>query len=348
MKLKAVADIIREISYLRSIIKRYGGSLENGRYHLFDSFRAMSVIESGERAFAYFGRAKAGPKKVRVARALNKIGYFKNKTKTTAEYEALYSANNYDKVREVKLFSFKRGKILTLCTGQSEAEKQLSQYEALSHAYDMPRVEKKERYENSFEISMIDLKPIPSDLDALKTILECTVKFNPSTENLDRTPAKKLIEFSYENGETNTMLKSIAERIDPSVLEREIPLCMQHGDLSKDNLMYGTADEKTGFWWIDWEHAEERVFFYDLFFYIINSAIYYDTKAFDCYIKGEADDALKKAFAHFGLQYSPENKKDWLFVFMIVFLKERVCDLGRTEALKTYCRFIQERFGERK
>ena len=346
MKLKTVIDIIQEISYLHSILKRYGGSLENGRYHLFNSFRAMSLVDSKDNATVYFGWAKSYPKKMKVAKFLNKIGYFKNHSKTTAEYEAFYSANNYDKLREIKLFSFKRGKILTLCTSQSEAEKQIEQHGLFSSAYNMPKVEKKDRYPNSFEISMIDVKSTPSDLDALKTILDCTTKYNQSTKYLNRKIGRKLIEFSYENQEINALLNSICEKINASVLESEIPMCMQHGDLSKENLIYGQADDKIGFWWIDWEHAGERIFLYDFFFYIINSAMYFDTKALDCYLNGDLDDALNCLFQHFGLSFSPKNKKDWLLIFMIVFLKERVCGFGRIDALKKYCWFINEYFGE--
>lgn len=348
MKLKTVLDILKEISYLRSLLKRYGASLENGRYHLFDSFRAMSLSGSKSKAEVYFGSAKSTPKKKRIAKVLNKIGYFKNNAKTTAEYEAFYSANNYDKLREIKLFSFKRGKILTLCTSGHEADKQLQQYLTFSTAYNMPKVEKKDKYQNSFEISMIEVNPIPSDLDALKTILECTTRFNLSTDNLKRKTAKSLIEFSYKNQEINDLLNSIAKKISPSLLEYEIPLCIQHGDLSKDNLMYGRADERLGFWWIDWEHVGERIFLYDLFFYIINSVMYFDDKAFNCYMNGDLDDALKSAFLHFGVSFSLANKKDWLLIFMIVFLKERVCDFSRIEALRMYCKFVEEHFGEEK
>lgn len=143
MKLKTVIDIIQEISYLHSILKRYGGSLEKGRYHLFNSFCAMSLQESKDKAAIYFGKAKSSSGKTRAAGVLNKIGYFKNNRRTTAEYEAFYSANNFDKIREIKLFSFKRGKILTLCTSGFEAEKQFEQFNRFSSVYNMPSVEKK-------------------------------------------------------------------------------------------------------------------------------------------------------------------------------------------------------------
>ena len=184
MKLRSVLDILKETAYLRSIIKRYGDSLVQGRYYLFDSFRAMSVTEAIPQASVYFERGKSSPRKASIAKKLNRLGYYKNTNKnTTAEYEAFYSANNFDKIREVKLFSFERRKILTLCISHSKAEDQLQQYEALSLSYNMPRMERKNRYQNSFEISMVDIKPLPSDKKALETILDCTIRHNPAPYN---------------------------------------------------------------------------------------------------------------------------------------------------------------------
>ena len=85
----------------------------------------------------------------------------------------------------------------------------------------------------------------------------------------------------------------------------------------------------------------ERIFFYDYFFYIINSAIYYDTKAYECYMSGEADENLKDLFSHFGLEFDSKKRRDYFLLFAVAFLKERVCDFGRVAALKTYCDFIE-------
>lgn len=347
-RLKKLHSIMKKICYLNSVIKCYDDSLVQGKYYLFDNFRSMSVESEKEQASIYFGRTESSKNMSSITKKLNQIGYFKNRNKkTTAEYEAFYSANNFDKVREVKLFSFRRRKILTICTSPSEAEKQILEQSNFSCAYNMPMVEKKERYSNSFEISMVDIKPIPGDADALKTILDCTVRYNISPENLEKSSVKKLVDFSYDNQELNLLLGSISQRISSSVLNCEIPLCMQHGDLSKDNLIYGESDGTTGFWWIDWEHADNRMFLYDFFFYIINSAVYYDTKAFECYMRGELDEALRKYFEHFHLEFIPSDRKDWLLIFMIDFLKERVCEFGRVEALKMYCNFIDEHIGEK-
>ena len=344
MKIKSVLNIFREIRYMKSVLKAYSDRLSAGKYVLFDGFRAMALNDSQTltHAHSYFDKPGINPRMASVARKLNKMGYYTNKNKrSTAEYEAFYTANNYDKCREVKLFSFRNQKILTICTSASEAEKQISQYKLYSKAYSMPTVKKNESYPNAFEISMISLKDFPGNVLALNSISQSTVRFYPATNNLARMPARELIKHVYNNSEIDLLLGELCSKIDPSVLDLEIPLCVQHGDLSKDNLLYGECDGKIDFWWIDWEHAKERPFFYDYFFYIINSALYYDVGAYEYYMNGGADQDMEMFFKHFGLSFDKEKRKDYFLIFAVYFLKERVCDFGRVAALKKYCEFIQ-------
>ena len=67
-------------------------------------------------------------------------------------------------------------------------------------------------------------------------------------------------------------------------------------------------------------------------------------KVYQCYISEESDDLLKELFDHFGLDLDLERKKDYLLIFAIVFLKERVCDYGRLSSLKKYINLIKEKF----
>lgn len=345
MHLKTVLYFSREFRYLKSILRLYGDRLAKGKYRLLDGLRAVSLDDTETLEFSqtYFGKARSGGKVFFVVDKLNAWGYYTNKNKkSTEEYEAFYTANNDDKIREVKLFSFKRKKIQTFCTSSAEAKKQIEQYKLFGSAYAMPIVKRDDRYNNAFEISMVELKARPEDQFALENIIRSTMAFNSSTDRLQRKTIRELINFSYENDEMNDLIGSIVSKIDTKVLEESISLCMQHGDLSKENLMYGESDGKNGFWWIDWEHARDRVFFYDLFFYIINSAMYYDTKAFECYMSGELDELLRGFFNHFGSEFVPEKRRDYFLIFTVDFLRERVCAYERIEALRAYCAFIND------
>ena len=343
MRIKTLFKILRELRYICSVLKSHSDSLAVGNYVLLDNFRAMSLNDcvALEASHRYFDKVGTSSRMALIARKLNKIRIFNNKNKkSTEEYEAFYVANNYDKIREVKLFSFKQNKILTICTSAEEAKKQMAQYDLFADSYNMPRVKESKKYPNSFEISMVDLRPFPGAAVALSSIVDSTVKFNHSIEDCERISGKDLIKYSYENEDINSILKELSSKIDESILNLQVPVCIQHGDLSKDNIIFGESEGKTDFWWIDWEHSAPRIFFYDLFFYIINSAIYGDLGAYDVYMSGKADEEMEKLFSHFGLNFDDKRRKDYFLVFAVIFLKERVCDFARVEALKRYFDFI--------
>ena len=348
MKIRSAFSVYKEIRYLKSVIKKYGDSLAQGNYHLFGCFRSMSLAEPEIMALAspYIGKQALSNIKTSIACELNRIHFFKNKNKkTNGKYEAFYSANNFDNKREVKLFSFKEKKILTICTAPQEAEKQLWQFQAFSKQYPMPFVKASDTYPCAYEISMVDLQAFPGDVMALGAIADCGMKAIALQDaELQKASARELIAHSYENTEMNEMLAELISHINDDLLAENIPLCLQHGDLSKDNLIYGDADGKRDFWWIDWEHAAKRPFFYDYFFYILNSAIYFDDKALQSYMNGEGDESLSSLFEAYNLVYDPQKKKDYFLLFAIVFLKERVCDLGNVVALKEYCAYLKNTF----
>lgn len=343
MQIRMLLKIWHEANYMKAALKRYSGSLACGKYHQHNSFHAFSLDEPETRAKAclYFDKSNAWKRIVSVTSFLNRIGYYSNKNKrSTGEYEGFYVANNYDKVRETKLFSFKNKKILTICTSSSEAEKQIEQYRALGSAYNMPRVERSDKYENAFEISMIDLKVVDHDILALKNICSSTIANNPVINDLHTVRVQDVIAFSFDE-EMDSYMKKIADQIDPSIRDMQIPFCVQHGDLSKENLIYGECEGKTDFWWIDWEHMKERVFFYDYFFYILNSALYEDFGPFACYIHDDSNEMLASFFAHFGLAFDASKKLDYFLVYAIDFLKERVCLKSGLPMVERYYNLIE-------
>ncbi|MBQ8908455.1 MAG: hypothetical protein IJY71_07730 [Clostridia bacterium] len=315
--------------------------MKNGAYTLFPSMRAIAWREESNLACAkqYFAnRTKSGENSF-VAFA-NKHTLFRNK-EGNGSYEAIYAANNYDKKREVKLFSFSEKKILTVCVSQEENEAQIREYEHLHHAYGMPTTAPFALIPCAHQISMISLLTRPDDAQALASVADSCKAFNGDIEKLSSLTKEEVLSFDYSDKEMNKALATLKKQIRLAMLPNRFPLCLQHGDLSRDNLLYGTSDGKQGFFWIDWEHKTDRVFFYDFFFYILNSAFCSKVMApLEAYISGAYDGILTDFFRHFGLEYDPKCKKDYFFLFSIAFLKERVCDLGHTNAAKKYVEFL--------
>ena len=349
MGLKTLKTVRGEFKYLKSVIKKYGDSLIPGKYVVFPNRRALSLndVDSLSNSERYFNRNKSIGKLIYFVNFVNNINYFKNKNKkSSGSYEAVYTANNHDEVREVKLFSFKDKKILTICTDEGSYNAQISQYSDLGRGYNMPKVEPSNKYENSFEIDMVSLENRPGERYALENITQSGAKYFPLDNRVKRVSVKDTISFDYSQ-EINEILSGIVAKINPGILNDEFVWCTQHGDLSRDNLIYGESNGKRDFWWIDWEHVGSRLFFYDYFFYILNTAVYFkDLEAFNAYMSGECDADLKRFFEAYGMTFKEENRVDYFMIFAVSFLKERVCEDNRVGALKMYCNFIEKFFSD--
>ncbi len=346
MRINEIKIVLSQLYFLKKTLKKYRKVLKKGNYYMFLTMRAMTLNEqtSMNKAKRYFDKKVPNSVRTSLVHYLNELGFYKNRAGSDNGYDAFYVANNYDKTREIKLFSFDRRKILTICANSTDFKNQTDWYEKMHTSYNMPRIEKSPLFDNSYEISMIDVKPRPDEIYALSNILSSTMENNrEKVGTLDKASVSEFLFLEYENDEMNQILQGICSKISPDALDLDISLCEQHGDLSRDNLLYGTSDEKTCFWWIDWEHLKERPFFYDYFFYILNTAMYFhDKTALHAYFNGDNNEELKKCFGFFGTEFSCDRLKDYFLIFAVVFLKERVCDKGNLYALKMYYDFINE------
>ena len=109
MNIKNLRHILHEMRHFKRLVKKYGKSLYEGRYRLFPSMRAIVLErkESIEQAKPYFDKKIGASKKTALISKANALGYYRNRKRGDGEkYEAIYAANNYDKIREIKLFSF--------------------------------------------------------------------------------------------------------------------------------------------------------------------------------------------------------------------------------------------------
>ena len=346
MKIQSVKKQLKQLNYVKKTFKKYKKHLLRGKYFLYPTMHAVVINEplSKTNADRLFNKPSHNRKSEKLITVINKLGYLCNRKKTTDDtYEALYIANNYDAVREIKLFSFIRKKILTVCVNQTSLDQLLSLRERVHHAFPIPGVAKSDLYPNAAEVSMIELLPRPNEINALTHIASSMIQYRRSVSNTVTVPIKNLLTLQFHDKELNAPLAELLSWINPEILEAEITLCQQHGDLSSDNLIYGICEQKESYWWIDWEHLNERVFFYDFFFYILNTAMCDRNFApFNSYISGECDNILEQYFSVFDMKYHSKNAKDYFLIFAIVFLKERVCQYNYKNALTDYFELLKK------
>ena len=203
----------------------------------------------------------------------------------------------------------------------------------------MPPVRATALYENAYEIAMISLLPRPAEPAALAAIAAATAR--ASAERVEAKTAAEICNCHYGQEMDALLFPLCKATLDVLGEGATIPLLPQHGDLSRDNLLYGEAEGRVDFYWIDWEHLCPRLFFYDYFFYILNTAVREkDLSPMEAYLSGACDEHLAVFFERFGLRYDPEKRKGYFLLFTVDFLRERVCDRGSLGALRMYCDFI--------
>lgn len=325
MKIVSLFRFLFHLSYVKRQFKRCKNHLAPGRYVLLPCMRAFSMDERGVLDFAekYFPEKNHSRIKLAIVSILNRVGVFTNK-KWGGKYQALYIANNYDKVREMKLFSFWEKKILTICASSTSFEKELDQFERLSATYNMPSVVPSLNCENSYEIDMIELLPKPNALSALRNIADAH-KGTAVVEESESATFAQILDVAKNNTVYVSIAHAVAEKLSPNSLDAVFPFRIQHGDLSQDNLFYGSCKGEEGYWWIDWEHEDLRLFFYDFYFYILNSAYCsHDLSPLHTYLRGECDDTLAEWFSLVGMRYCDKQREEYLWVYFLSFLNERV------------------------
>ena len=334
--------LYKEIKYVKSIFNIYRKSLQKGSYWIHPTIRfvILNTEEIKNNATPYFPAQPIGKKVQAFVRFFNYFGWKNHSKSASAFYQAIYIANNRDKEREIKLFSFDKQKILVLCTSERKYLEQMHIYHTLSNVYMMPPIFPCDEYKNAYEIAMVKLTQRPLETIALKEIALSTAKL--AQMSFENHTAESIISYQYAQQFINDTLKQLEVLIAPNILSLSFPFCTQHGDLSADNLLFGECEGKCAYWWIDWEHVSNRIFFYDYFFYILNTAKCGNSmEALKCFLRGESDQYLAYLFDAFGCCYFPEHRIDYFLIFFICFLKERVCDLGRVSALVDYCDWIK-------
>ena len=353
MNLRRARRLIYKIVYHKKLLNKYGKDLKPGKYHLFNNMHFIVHNDENTIALAkkYFHNENKSEKITSIVSRVNKSKFYSNKKKSgNNKFDAIYFANNYDKKQEIKLFSFERNVILTVCPSAEIRDKQLEAYKVFHNSFNMPGVSPCDEYDNSYIISMVDLKARPAEAEALSHICRCVADYyKNNTNSVELIPVGETVSFAYENAEFNTILGLLTSKIDPALLNTSLPHCLQHGDLSQSNLLYGICEEKEDFWWIDWEHARKRSFFFDYFFYIFNTAFFLNNpQILDDYFSGKTVNSISELFTAFGLKYEPKYRIDYFIIFAVEFLKERVCDINNIDSLRMFYKFINDNILDKK
>lgn len=327
--------------------------MQKGDYCFQDNMR--SLIRKGEedKYSKYFRREPKGFCDRLLIKAVNTVSLFSNRKgfqNCDNSYGALYVANNYDKVREVKLMDENNKKVKVFFVSEKSKEDYLNLYNMLSDVYHMPKLHHDSlQLDNSLCISLIDKMKPTSEYDVIKDICASHIRLLKKDQEKHLKKCRNLKVRKQDkpiSSEASLMIETLRSRLSSQdICSTSYLTCLQHGDLSADNIIYGKADGHECCWWIDWEHLQERVFFYDVFFYILNTAVadqnYVPTEEF---LAGCYDEYLEQLFNAAGYVYEASKRRDYFTIFAIDFVQERLWQEGIQNAIKVYKEYFDKYF----
>ena len=325
MRIKTLSLYLKKLKEIKYFFKNNSFRLKPGKYIVGFNYRFLchqSYIKN-----CPFPNNRINSFTSTIVKIVNFFGYYRCRSnKSHGNYSAIYFANNNFVEKEIKIFNFDIKKILVLCTTKEEKEKQISFYENNKDRLCLPKcVDGGGKSIITDYIEKIELKDF---INPIYAIIESTIKW------CDYSEVRSINSLQSNIISPKALLKLKSSNV-------EFPFCDQHGDLSSDNLIYGKIDDKTGFWWIDWEHFGKRIFFYDLFFYIMNQAISFKNIGFtNNYLSGVYDEHLCKLFNSFGLKYNTSRKKEYFLYFFILFENERLNTISSNKIIEMYRKYV--------
>lgn len=114
--------------------------------------------------------------------------------------------------------------------------------------------------------------------------------------------------------------KSLYKKLIAFTKETPIPLFKTHGDLWRSNVLY---DGKQ-FFYIDFEQTAQRIYFYDIFMYILSDAfILKDNMLLEKFVLGDFDNYLMTVSKHVNYNYNVSKKYLYLSLFVFEWFNNR-------------------------
>lgn len=249
-------------------------------------------------------------------------------------------ANNTEEKRDVKIFDFEKLEVLTIYSSLYNYNSKIFTYNYFKDYFPIPKLIKYDKNERITIEEIILAKPKKEwDKDNYRNVIDSIFYFYERYFLKCKKKNKYSLinpEEFFKQAEADVKLKEVVNNIKQNIpkelVNSHFPSVMQHGDLWFYNILL-ERNEQTCYW-IDWEHAKEYYFFYDIFWWMQNEAIYNNDYTYiKNYLYGEYDKHFKKMFRIFEIPFYKELRYAYLNIALIEIINKRV--LNKDELIKS-------------
>lgn len=284
------------------------------------------------------GNKEGFKNKIKHALAPNKVRLIEKPSKQLFLGSIYLLSNDITDEKDVKIFDINNNKILTVYVGLYALKKKIKAYVYFNKYFDIPKIID---YNYNKKISVEELilskpKNSWSKLDYEIVIGKIFTNYKLYYESFSSIKHCTSMIFSDIISKLKTdkvlgeLVYEIENEISSSIILNEVPRIHQHGDLWLYNTIL-SANNRVYF--IDWEHSEELIFFFDLFFWMKNEAL--DNSDFSYlmkYLNGSYDHHFKEIYVALKYKFDENLKKDYFYIFMIELIYKKI--YGKPESLK--------------
>lgn len=220
---------------------------------------------------------------------------------------------------DIKIFS--DAETLIVCCSRDNYLRKINNYDYFSPLFRMPELIRREDANHILVEQFIDFenKAAQDDEFILKTIYEDYRNYFIHTVRHSTANCRSLNDLlsASSNAIHMEQFEDIIKAIDPELLEAKFPFMRLHGDLWTDNILLASKE----LWYIDWDESGEYIFFYDFFKFMWNELdVHHNPLYYEQYLKGEFDGRLKELFSIFQLEFQPERRQSYFYMFFLNFI----------------------------
>ncbi len=334
---KAVKDVIL-LHYYRRRLSGISSFLESGVYIIANKKRTIfkqeiNVIDYLASTFGFnhetywaqgyfietFGALRSRVK-INNAKLLfsGHIALFSNKQKKEKQFG------------DVKIFDVKRKMILTSFRTDESYQKRRRANDYFSAYFPIPTILKHNDVELFTIEQMVDFFPYDNlqNKDYLRIADKIFSLYTAYYQNIhdssayNTTKPSSFSDYNILHPINRANVECIRAAIDASLLNIELPVVYQHGDLSLQNILFANNDK---IYIIDWEHASSFSFLYDVMWFWQNEAINRDNYyMIEHYLSGGCDAYMAKLFSCFKMKYLPGHRLSYFLIMLTELIWNRV------------------------
>ncbi|GEQ37379.1 hypothetical protein TH5N_05050 [Tetragenococcus halophilus] len=230
---------------------------------------------------------------------------------------------------DIKIFS--DDKVLTICSDKESYQRKIENYAYFSPFFRIPTLSKQDTKHNMLveEFINFDEKTADDEPFIFKRMYNNYRDYFTYLTRLTKIGYQTLNQLWEISSHTvySPQFEKITKKIAPELFSMKFPFINLHGDMWSDNILLSHEQNGKTLWYIDWETADNYVFFYDFFKFIWNELdVHQDASFYKKYIAGEFDNELRHLFSIFDINFQPKLKQSYFCYF---FLNAIINDTGR-------------------